>query len=134
MMKKKVSAFLYTALSIGVFSFLMMAYGVAYTPPKAQLQRIMCYKFKAGTSQVQVQKHMADFQNLKRELPQIVAYSAGSTLNQNGTSSEYDVMHYLTFINQEELDKYLQSAEFKTFEALHKNDWEKVLVLESAIK
>lgn len=133
-MKKKISAFIYTAFSIGVFSFLMMAYGVAYTPPKAQLQRIVCYKFKEGVSDTQIQKHMQDFQGLKREVPQIMAYSAGSTLNHINAANEYDVMHYLTFVNQEELDKYLQSNAVKNFESSHKSEWEKVLVLDSSIK
>ncbi|WP_337042714.1 Dabb family protein [Emticicia sp. 17c] len=132
--KKSLLRYLLPAIALGVFAFLMVAYGSAYTPPKAQKQRIVCYKFKQGTSAEAIKKHLDGFQNLKRELPEIVNYSAGNTISESGTTAEYDVMHYLTFRTDEEMEKFRQSAEYQAFEKANKDSWERVLVINSEIK
>jgi multidrug efflux pump subunit AcrB len=122
------------AIALGVFAFLMVAYGSAYTPPKAQKQTIVCYKFKEGTSAEAMKKHLEQFQDLKRELPEIVNYSAGNTIAESGTNAEYDVMHYLTFRTDSEMEKFRQSTQYKAFEKSNGANWEKVLVINSEIK
>ncbi|GAB3510136.1 Dabb family protein [Emticicia fontis] len=131
--KKSLLRYLLPAIALGVFAFLMVAYGSAYTPPKAQKQSIICYKFKEGTSAEAMKKHLEQFQDLKRELPEIVNYSAGNTIS-NGSNAEYDVMHYLTFRTDSELAKFRQSAQYKAFEQSNEANWEKVLVINSEIK
>jgi multidrug efflux pump subunit AcrB len=121
------------AIALGVFAFLMVAYGSAYTPPKPQKQSIICYKFKEGTSAEAIKQHLDQFQDLKREHPEIVNYSAGNTIS-NGSNAEYDVMHYLTFRTDSELEKFRQSTEYKSFEKANEATWEKVLVINSEIK
>lgn len=132
--KKSLLRYLLPAIAFGVFAFLMVAYGSAYTLPKAQKQSIVCYKFKEGTSAEAIKKHLEQFQDLKRELPEIVTYSAGNTISESGSSSEYDVMHYLTFRTDSELEKFRQSAQYKSFEKTNASNWEKVLVINSEIK
>lgn len=131
--KKSLLRYVMPAIALGVFAFLMVAYGSAYTPPKAQKQSIVCYKFKEGTSAEAMKKHLEQFQDLKRELPEIVNYSAGNTIS-NGSNAEYDVMHYLTFRTDSELEKFRQSAQYKAFEKSNEANWEKVLVINSEIK
>jgi multidrug efflux pump subunit AcrB len=126
--------YLMPALALGLFAFLMVAYGSAYTPPKAQKQRIVCFKFKEGTSTEAIKKHMAGFQDLKRELPEIASYSAGETFNESGSKAEYDVMHYLTFRTDAEVEKFRQSTEYQSFSKANEANWDKVLVINSEIK
>jgi multidrug efflux pump subunit AcrB len=132
--KKSLLRYLMPALALGLFAFLMVAYGSAYTPPKAQKQRIVCFKFKQGTSAEAIKKHMDGFQDLKRELPEIASYSAGKTFNEENTKAEYDVMHYLTFRTDAEVEKFRESAQYQSFEKANGENWEKVLVINSEIK
>jgi len=132
--KKSLLRYLLPAIALGVFAFLMVAYGSAYTPPKAQKQRIVCFKFKQGTSAEAIKKHMEGFQDLKRELPEIASYSAGSTFSESGSTAEYDVMHYLTFRTDSEIEKFRQSPEYQSFEKSNGANWDKVLVINSEIK
>ncbi len=132
--KKSLIGYMMPALALGLFAFLMVAYGSAYTPPKAQKQRIVCFKFKQGTSAEAIKQHMAGFQDLKRELPEIASYSAGKTFNEDKSQSEYDVMHYLTFRTDAEVEKFRQSAEYQSFAKTNEANWDKVLVINSEIK
>lgn len=122
------------AIALGFFTFLMVAYGSAYTPPKAQKQRVICYKFKQGTPETTIKKHIESFQDLKRAMPEIAGYSAGRTVSEEGQSNEYDVMHYLTFRTDEEIEKFRQSNEYQSFVKANESNWEKVLVINSEIK
>ncbi|MFN3489731.1 MAG: Dabb family protein [Emticicia sp.] len=126
--------YLMPAVALGMFAFLMVAYGSAYTPPKAQKQRIVCFKFKQGTSPEAIKQHMTDFQDLKRQMPEIAAYSAGATFGEENSTAEYDVMHYLTFRTETEVDKFRESTEYKAFEKANEANWDKVLVINSEIK
>ena len=132
--KKSLLRYLMPAMALGMFAFLMVAYGSAYTPPKAQKQRIVCFKFKQGTSAEAIKQHMADFQDLKRQMPEIAAYSAGETFGEENSKAEYDVMHYLTFRTEAEVEKFRESTQYKAFEKANEAKWDKVLVINSEIK
>ncbi|MFD2523992.1 Dabb family protein [Emticicia soli] len=132
--KKSLLRYLLPAIALGVFAFLMVAYGSAYSPPKAQKQSIVCFKFKQGTSAEAIKNHLVQFQGLKRDLPEIVSYSAGNTISENGSEAEYDVMHYLTFRTDAEMEKFRKSAQYEAFEKSNEANWEKVLVINSEIK
>jgi len=132
--RKTLLRYLMPALALGIFAFLMVAYGSAYTPPKAQKQRIVCFKFKQGTSSETIKQHMSDFQDLKRQMPEIAAYSAGETFGEENSTAEYDVMHYLTFRTEAEVEKFRESTYYNSFEKANKANWDKVLVINSEIK
>lgn len=126
--------YLSPAIALGVFLSLILAYSSAYTPPKAQIRRIICYKFKKGKQPEQVKQHLEAFQNLKREIPEIVAYSAGETHHSSENSESYDVMHYLTFRNKAEIEKFNHSNQYQSFQQENGANWEKVLVIEADTK
>jgi hypothetical protein len=77
---------------------------------------------------------MSDFQDLKRQMPEIAAYSAGETFGEENSTAEYDVMHYLTFRTEAEVEKFRESTYYNSFEKANKANWDKVLVINSEIK
>ncbi len=111
-------------------AFMLIIYG-AYTPSQtAEIQQIVCVKFKKDVSPVQVQQYLKDFAQLRREIPQMVAYSAGEILN----STDFDVMHYVTFRKKEDISTFMNHPKYKALEAANKDIWEKTLVIDSKIE
>jgi hypothetical protein len=98
------------------------------------VQRIVCFKFKAGTTLQAIKQHMRGFANLKDSIPYILSYRAGSTVMGDLTEKpEYDVMHYCTFKNEEEIKLYSAHPVHQRFIQKNKAIWEKVLVINSRI-
>lgn len=133
-MNKRLLNYLFPAVLFGVFTAVMVLYGVAFTPPAAKKQMVICYKFKAEVDQTKIEKHMVDFKNLKRTSKEIVGYTAGFTLNDSPQKKDYDVMHHLTFKTDEDIEKYRESREYKAFVESHKDLWEKQFELKAEIK
>ena len=120
---------------IGAFAvFIFIVYG-AYTPNQnASVQRVVCVKFKAGTTEEQVQAHLHDFANLRREISEIVAYSAGKTIsNQNTKNSGFEVMHYITFRSEADVKQFEQDSDNMAFVNAHQKNWEKVWTMNASI-
>jgi multidrug efflux pump subunit AcrB len=134
MKNKALLKYLAPAVALGVFTFLMMAYGSAYTPPKPSKQRIVCYQFKAGTSADVIKQHMADYKALKNKLHYVAEYSAGSVLDEEEVNAEYEMVHRLTFRTEDDVQRFKNSAEYKEFVKTHESNWEKVLVINADIK
>ncbi len=98
------------------------------------IQRIVCFKFKAGTTPEAIEQHMRGFAHLKDSIPYILSYSAGSTVKGDLTEKpEYDVMHYCTFRNEEEIRLYSVHPVHQRFIQQNKSIWEKVLVINSRV-
>ncbi len=98
------------------------------------VQRIVCFKFQAGTSAEAIQAHMDHFRRLKDEIPQIVSYSGGLIAGDDrNTTDEYDSLHYATFASLEDIDIYHDHAAHQAFIEANKAIWEKVLVLNSTV-
>ena len=99
------------------------------------IQRIVCFKFKANASAAAIQQHMRGFANLKDSIPYILAYSAGPTVKGDlGEVGEYDVMHYCTYRNEEEIRLYAVHPVHRRFIEQNKAIWEKVLVINSRVR
>lgn len=99
------------------------------------IQRIVCFKFKANTSPAAIQQHMRGFAYLKDSIPYILSYSAGPTVKGDlAENSEYDVMHYCTYRNEEEIRLYAVHPVHIRFIAQNKAIWEKVLVINSRVR
>jgi hypothetical protein len=98
------------------------------------IQRIVCFKFKAGTTQEAIEQHMRGFRHLKDSIPYILSYRAGSTVKGDLTEKpEYDVMHYCTYRNEEEIRLYSVHPVHQRFIQQNKANWEKVLVINSVV-
>lgn len=133
-MKKRIVSYLLPAVALGTFAFLMVAYNTAFTPTPVQKQKVILYQFKENVSKQQIEQHLTDFKLMKRQVPEIVGYSAGYTYDLNNDQSKFDVMHYLTFKTDEDVAAYMNSEEFKAFKETHQAIWEDVLVISSEIK
>ncbi|CAA9262417.1 MAG: hypothetical protein AVDCRST_MAG95-2362 [uncultured Adhaeribacter sp.] len=104
-------------------------------PADAQIQRIVCFKFKPGTSPDAIQRHMRGFANLKDSISYILSYQAGSTVKGDlADKSEYDVMHYCTYRSEEEIKLYSVHPVHQRFIKQNKAIWEKVLVINSRVR
>ncbi|PSR56853.1 stress protein [Adhaeribacter arboris] len=104
-------------------------------PAEAQIQRIVCFKFKAGTTPAEIQQHMRGFANLKDSISYLLSYQAGPTVYGDLTEKpEYDVMHYCTYRNEEEIKLYSVHPVHLRFIKQNKAIWEKVLVINSRMK
>ena len=104
-------------------------------PSEANIQRIVCFKFKAGTTSEAIQQHMRGFANLKDSISYILSYQAGVTVNGDLTEKpEYDVMHYCTYRNEEEIKLYSVHPVHQRFIKQNKAIWEKVLVINSKVR
>jgi hypothetical protein len=114
--------------------FMLVIYG-AYVPHKqAEIQRLVCIKFKPGTSAEMVEKHLRDFAAMKNSAKELVAYSAGHVQNSGGTANEFDVVHYLTFRTKESADQYALNADREEFVKNNEAKWGKVLEINSNIE
>ncbi|MEZ4904503.1 MAG: Dabb family protein [Spirosomataceae bacterium] len=130
MNKKKIIG--YFKPIFGLCVFMLIIYG-AYTPSqKAEIQKIVCIKFKADASPSAIERHMNDFAQLRREIPQMVAYSGGKTLNVAG-ETEYDAMHYLTFRTKDDILTFQNHPKYQAFVKENQGLWEKELVIDANI-
>ena len=112
--------------------FMLIIYG-AYTPSQnAEIQKIVCIKFKAGTSTADVERHMNEFAQLRREIHQMVAYSGGKTLSVDG-KSDYDAMNYLTFRTKEDITTFQNHPKYQEFVKNNQAIWDKELVIDANI-
>ena len=78
---------------------------------------------------------MRGFANLKDSISYILSYQAGPTVNGDLTvKPEYDVMHYCTYRNEEEIKLYSVHPVHQRFIKQNKAIWEKVLVINSQVR
>ena len=130
MNKKKIIGYMKPVFALCVF--MLIIYG-AYTPSQnAEIQKIVCIKFKAGTPSADVERHMNEFAQLRREIPQMVAYSGGKTLSVAG-KSDYDAMHYLTFRTKDDITTFQNHPKYQAFVKNNQAAWEKELVIDANI-
>ena len=103
-------------------------------PSKATIQRVVCFKFKAGTSPEEIQQHLQGLAALKDSIPYILSYRAGSTIKGEMTeNSENDVMHYLTFRNEADIKLYYYHPAHLRFVEKNAKNWEKFFVVNSQL-
>jgi hypothetical protein len=103
-------------------------------PAQAHIQRIVCFKFKPGTTPQAIEQHMRGFAGLKDSISYILSYQAGPTLKGDlSEKGEYDVMHYCTYRNEEEIKLYSVHPVHQRFIEQNKAIWEKVLVINSRL-
>jgi hypothetical protein len=114
--------------------FMLIIYG-AYVPHKpAEIQRVVCIKFKPGTTPEDIEKHMRDFASMKNAVNDVVAYSAGHVQKSGAGENQFDVIHYLTFRTKEGALQYAANADHKAFVQANVGKWENVLEMNSNIE
>ena len=129
--KNKTLGYLIPVFILGLF--MLIIYG-AYTPhQQAEMQRIVCIKFKADTPAAEIDKHMKEFANLRRQIPAIVGYTGGKVLDKENSGQDFDVVHYLTFRNEAGIETYDQHPSHLEFIKGNSPYWDKVLELNSDI-
>ena len=102
---------------------------------KPQFQRIVCFKFKAGTSAEAKAKHVADFAAFVKAVPQVLSYRAGKTVKgESKTDPEFDVMHYVTFEKEADILVYDANPAHKKFIDANRPSWDKVILINGAIE
>jgi hypothetical protein len=107
----------------------------SYLHAEANIQRIVCFKFKPGTTPEAIGQHMRGFAGLKDSISYILSYQAGPTvLADLNEKPEYDVMHYTTYRNEEEIKLYAVHPVHKRFIEQNKAIWDKVLVINSKVR
>ena len=129
----KKSIYLSFAL-VGVFILMSLA-PVKDDKAKPKFQRVVCFKFKAGTSAEAKTKHMNEFAAFVKAIPQVLSYRAGKTVKgESKTESEYDALHYLTFEKEQDIITYDTHAAHKQFVESNKANWENVISVNAAIE
>ncbi len=124
----------YALIIVLLCAFALTIYG-AYSPArKAQKQQVVCVKFKKDVEPSAVEQHMNSFAALKHDVPQIVGYTSGKTILPNQAVADYDVVHYLTFQSEADIQTFEQSAAYKAFVARNKVVWDKTLVVNADIR
>jgi hypothetical protein len=99
------------------------------------IQRIVCFRFRPGTTEAQKQQHMRGFQILKDSIPYILSYRVGPTVPADlPDKGEYDVMHYTTYRSEETIRLYAVHPVHQRFIQQNQAVWEKVLVINSRIR
>ncbi len=97
-------------------------------------QRIVCFKFRAGTSEEAIRAHMQRFAALADAIPQIASYQGGRAVDDpNEPTADYDSLHTLTFASLEDIDIYFHHAAHQRFIAENKAVWERALVMNAAV-
>ena len=94
------------------------------------IQRVICFKFKKGTSQEEITRHMHSLAALQSAIPQIKTYAASLTVpDELGNLPSFDSLHYVTFATMADVETYFHHQAHQDFIAENKHIWEDVLVL-----
>ena len=124
----------YMLIVVLMCAFALTIYG-AYSPArKSQKHQIVCVKFKKGVELQAVEQHMNGFAALKHEIPQIVGYTSGKTIQANKAIADYDVVHYLTFQTEADMHLFSESPAYKQFIAKNSEVWENTLTVNADIR
>lgn len=98
-------------------------------------QRVVCFRFKPGTTEEQIQAHMNEFRSLGELMKEILGYQSGRTIpNENNQPPAYDSLHYLTFRNKEDITLYSNHPAHQQFITNHRDIWEDVLSLNAPLE
>jgi len=80
-----------------------------------KLQHVVCFKFKAGTSQEQIQQVGQAFAALKEKIPQIVTFEQGTNVSKEQKNKGFTHCFLLSFRSEEDRDAYIAHPAHKAF-------------------
>ena len=108
---------------------------VSAAPTESFVQHVVAFKFKEGTSEEAIQKHMDDFAGLQDKISELRSYEAGKTFKvAYESTADYDVMHYTTFANEADMEVYFNHPDHQKFIDENKGSWANVLVSNSKVE
>jgi hypothetical protein len=98
------------------------------------IMRVVCFRFKPGTSERRIEAHMDHFAALAKAIPAIRSYMGGRVISgEKGALPEYHSAHTVTFDSERDVDAYFDHPAHLEFIERHKDIWEPgVLVLNAA--
>lgn len=97
-----------------------------------EIQHVVCFKFKDNASQDAIQKHMDDFAALRSKIPEIQDYEDGNAFKVDyEKTADYDVVHYVTFQSEADLETYFHHPAHQEFIQENKEIWADVFVINS---
>lgn len=106
--------------------------GIAGEPT---IQRVVCFKFKPGTSAEAIQQHLQGLAALKDSIPAILSYQAGPTIQgELKEKPEYHIMHYFTFRSEADIKAYYDHPAHVRFAQKNSKNWEKFFVVNSRLR
>lgn len=114
---------LVTAVICSAFTFVNMNV-------ESQLRHVVLFKFKEGTSSMDVKKIEDAFAALPAKIPQIKAYEWGINNSPEGLNKGFTHCFFLTFDSEEDRSIYLPHPDHKAFGAILTPHLEDVLVLD----
>jgi hypothetical protein len=119
--------FLFGALAIFIlasgFSFINMN-------SESQLRHVVLFKFKEGTSEMDIKKVEDAFSALPSKIPQIKGYEWGTNNSPEGLDKGFTHCFFLTFDSEEDRAIYLPHPDHKAFGAVLTPHLDDVLVLD----
>ena len=108
---------------------------VSAAPVESFVQHVVAFKFKEGTSEEVIRRHMDDFAGLQNKIPELRSYEAGKTFKvAYESTADYDVMHYTTFANEADMEVYFNHPDHQKFIADNKDNWANVFVSNSRVE
>ena len=80
-----------------------------------KLRHVVCFKFKATATPVEVKKVETAFQALKKKIPQVAALEWGTNVSKENRNKGFTHCFTLTFKNEKDRDAYIEHPEHKAF-------------------
>jgi hypothetical protein len=98
-------------------------------------QRVVCYRYKPGVMDKDIEAQMNDFRKLADTMTEIMGYNGGKTVaGDDGKMPHYHSLHYLTFRNLEDVHLYFKHPDHQDFIRRYEHIWEDVLVVNAALE
>jgi len=94
------------------------------------------FRFIDGITTPARDQHVADFAALPERIPEIKAYDFGTVIAGPDAKrgAEYDVAHYVDFVDPSTLGIYIDHPAHQEFIARNKSSWSDVKVIDSRIE
>ena len=109
---KNLNLTLILILLLGISTSFVLRTGVFKTK---KLRHVVAFKFKPEVSLAQMQKATADFQALKKKVPQILEFEGGPDIKINQKTGKYTHCFIVTVKNEEDLASYGSHPDHKAF-------------------
>lgn len=99
-----------------VFGLMVVAYAAdKQDSKKEEVRHVVCFKFKEGTTQEQIDKVVTAFEALEKKIPGITNFEWGTNNSSEGYNQDFTHCFILTFDSIKSRDEYLPHPDHKKF-------------------